>query len=147
MKSPDNKEVISVFIARLTKTPCPVEIAQNSYIQRACLLKIHGILLTFFHLSLNISSWKYAELGLSKLEELDYRCYCAPSISLNGMQGNYPSLSFFSSETNQRGSIISTKSERKKKKIDRLKKKKWVTKLQCKWAVAKEPWATQPCRR
>lgn len=63
---------------------------------------------------LNINTWKYAELGLNKLKELDYGCYCAPSISLNGMQGNYESLSFLSSETNQRGAIIAAKSKRKK---------------------------------
>lgn len=122
--SPANKEVILVFIARLTNTPCPVETTQNSYTQRAHLLQIHWILLTFFHLCLNISTWKYAELGLNKLEELDYGCYCAPSISLNGMQGNYQSLSFPSSETNQRGSITAAKSKRKKEE-SKFKKKKW----------------------
>lgn len=117
--SPANEEVILVFIARLTNPPCPVEMTQNSYIQRAHLLQIHWILLTFFHLCLNINTWKYTKQGLNKLEELDHGCYCAPSISLNGIQGNYQSLSFPSSETNQTGSIIATKSKRKK-----IKKKK-----------------------
>lgn len=133
--SPANREVILVFIARLTNTPCPVETTQNSYTQRAHLLQIHWILLTFFHLCLNINTWKYAELGLNKLEELDYGCYCAPSISLNGMQGNYQSLSFPSSETNQRGSIIAANLRGKKRKF----KKKEVTKAQCRWTVPKGP--------
>lgn len=122
---PANKEVILVFIARLTNAPCPVETTQNSYIQRAHLLQIHWILLTFFHLCLNINTSRHAELGLNKLKEWDYGCYHAPSISLNSRQSNYQLLSSLSSETNQRGSIIAVKpvrGEKKKKKEGQIKK-------------------------
>lgn len=113
---PANKEVILVFIARLTNAPCPVEMTQNSYIQRAHLSQIHWILLTFFHLCLNINTSRHAELGLNKLKEWDYGCYRAPWISLNSRQSNYQLLSSLSSETNQRGSIIAVKPVREKRK-------------------------------
>lgn len=143
---PANKEVILVFIARLTNAPCPVEMTQNSYIQRAHLSQIHWILLTFFHLCLNINTSRHAELGLNKLKEWDYGCYRAPWISLNSRQSNYQLLSSLSSETNQRGSIIAVKPVREKKRDIFFNKKIIVAKPQCKFAFPKGPWAMQPCK-